>query len=37
MLSAMRRFFADGLHWIVIAYVVVGAAIYSLYFAPWIG
>ncbi|BDY33202.1 hypothetical protein [Mycolicibacterium mageritense] len=30
----IRRFFADGLHWIVIAYSIVGIAVYGLYFEP---
>lgn len=27
----IRRFFADGLHWVVIAGAILGAAIYVLY------
>uniref|UniRef100_A0AAU8GP34 Minor tail protein n=1 Tax=Mycobacterium phage Farewell TaxID=3158893 RepID=A0AAU8GP34_9CAUD len=30
----IRRFFADGLHWVVIAFLIVGAALYGLSTSP---
>lgn len=29
----IRRFFRDGLHWVVIAGLIIGGGIYAMYFA----